>query len=660
MKLGKWALSNIKHNHKKYAMYFFSLCFSVFTAYAFLGLVSNESVAFAFKSDTRYRGMLNSFGVIIGVFVFFFMLNANNSFIRARKKEISMYSLFGMSNGKIGKLLFLEMMMVGALALIVGVGFGIFFSKLTAMILIKMTIPDYAGQVAFGVSVKSILITAGIFFSFFCVLGLSGLRVINKFELVDLFKAEKASEGKRKGSWILLIISALFIGAGYYLAASPDPSTVVGATLIILALVIVGTYLFFMGGFPKVLNIIKKNKKMYYKAGNLVAVSSFAHRIRSIGTAMATIAVLSAVATTAIATGFTLYANTEKNAYEIIGYDMRFYGGQEKVMDKIYETLDKYGSQVKDEMTIQRYVAYPKIEKIELDSSTYLASYFGDGDYYFRVYSETEYNRFISISKAQVTSVDVGGKYNAVFISQNGMQDLGEKIIGKKVHFSDAEVTVTGSQNCNFVHSGAIYTLVLSDSMFNELQDSGDVMDSYDTGAVLDKVTVLNYSKPMSSELNAELNNVLSGSTSSYRLAYNDYSEGLMIFGLVRFIGFFMSAVVILMTASMLYFKQIMAAEEEQHLFRMLRKVGMDEGMQKKVITKRLLPVFFVPLAVGIVHSIFAMKSADTLVFDTMILSGDSYITVLGYSAVMYIAYAVVYAIFYLLTKSQYTKTIKG
>jgi putative ABC transport system permease protein len=196
--------------------------------------------------------------------------------------------------------------------------------------------------------------------------------------------------------------------------------------------------------------------------------------------------------------------------------------------------------------------------------------------------------------------------------------------------------------------------------MFNELLDSGDVMDSYDTGSVLDKATVMNYTKPMSSELNAELRKVLNGNTSSYRLAYNDYSEGLMIFGLVRFIGFFMSAVVILMTASMLYFKQIMAAEEEQHLFRMLRKVGMDEGMQKKVITKRLLPVFFIPLAVGIVHSIFAMKSADTLVFDNMILSGDSYITVLGYSAVMYVAYAVVYAIFYLLTKSQYTKTIKG
>ena len=659
MNLRRLALSNIKHNYRKYVMYFLSLCFSVFTAYAFLGLMSNESVALAFKTDTRYQALLLTFGVIIGVFVLFFMLNANNSFIRARKKEISMYSLFGMSNGKIGKLLFMETMMVGTLAILVGLAFGMFFSKLIAMVLIRMAIPEYEGPVSFSINISGIAATTGIFVLFFCIIGLGGLRVINKFELVDLFKAEKASEGRLKGSWILLAVSAVFIGAGYYLAASADPATVVNATLIILGLVIAGTYLFFMGGFPKVLNMIKRNKKSYYKAGNLIAVSGFAHRIRSIGTAMATIAVLSAVATTAIATGFTLYANTEKNAYEMIGYDMRFYGGQEKVIDEIHKTLDEYGSQIEDEMTSQRYVTYPEIEKIEMDSGMYLDSYFGDGDYYLRAYSETEYNKLISISKAQAQIVDVGGKYNAVFISQNGMDDLGGKMIGKKVHFSDTEVTVTDTHKCNFVHSGAVYTMVLSDSLFNELLDSGDITDRYDTGEALDKMTVMNYKKPMSPALNAELEKILSR-TSSYRLAYKDYSEGLMIFGLVRFIGFFMSAVVILMTASMLYFKQIMAAEEERHLFRMLRKVGMDERMQKKVIAKRLLPVFFVPLAVGIVHSIFAMKSADTLVFDNMILSGDSYITVLGYSAVMYAVYAVVYAVFYLITKSQYTKTIKG
>ena len=72
MKLRKLAISNIKHNFRKYMLYFLSLCFSVFTAYTFLGLMNSESVAFAFEDDTRYKMMLAAFGIIIGVFVFLF------------------------------------------------------------------------------------------------------------------------------------------------------------------------------------------------------------------------------------------------------------------------------------------------------------------------------------------------------------------------------------------------------------------------------------------------------------------------------------------------------------------------------------------------------------------------------------------------------------
>lgn len=40
-----------------------------------------------------------------------------------------MYSLFGMTNGKIGKLLFLEIMLVGLAALVGGIAAGIFFQN---------------------------------------------------------------------------------------------------------------------------------------------------------------------------------------------------------------------------------------------------------------------------------------------------------------------------------------------------------------------------------------------------------------------------------------------------------------------------------------------------------------------------------------------------
>jgi putative ABC transport system permease protein len=119
-----------------------------------------------------------------------------------------------------------------------------------------------------------------------------------------------------------------------------------------------------------------------------------------------------------------------------------------------------------------------------------------------------------------------------------------------------------------------------------------------------------------------------------------------------------MSVVFILMTASLLYFKQIMAAEEERHQYEMLRKIGMDSQVERRVITKRLLPVFFIPLVIGILHSIFAMKTADTIVFSNMIAAENSYLVVLAFSGIMYGIYAIVYGVFYFITKRQYTRIV--
>jgi len=192
MKLSQMALSNIKHNLKNYAMYFFAMCFSVFTTYSFLSLARSKDVSSKIGDSPNYASLFVAFSILILVFVLFFLISSNNSFIRARKKEISTYALFGMEYSKIGKLLFIETLMLGVTAIIVGVVFGVFFSKLTTMILLKMTMPAYSGDIAFNIEYGSIVITVLVFLSIFCLMGLSGRRVITKFKLVDLFKCSKS------------------------------------------------------------------------------------------------------------------------------------------------------------------------------------------------------------------------------------------------------------------------------------------------------------------------------------------------------------------------------------------------------------------------------------------------------------------------------------
>ncbi|MBR0600395.1 FtsX-like permease family protein [Sinanaerobacter chloroacetimidivorans] len=657
MNLFTLALRNIRLNHKKYIMYFFSMSFSVFTAYTFLALMQNEYVKMAFQYDTRYQALLSSFGVIILVFVLFYLISSNNSFIKARKKEISTYSLFGMTNGKIGGLLFIETMMVGILTLLVGIGAGIFFSKLTAMFLLNLSLSNFIGDVAFSIDPMSMILTAAIFLFIFCIMGLSGLWVIHKFELVDLFKAEKLSEGRSKGSVLVLVLSVLLIGAGYILACNHNAMVVVLGAIPILLLVISGTYLFFWGGLPKVLSIIAKNKSTYYKGVNLVSATSFGHRMKSIASVMATIAVLSAVATTAIATGFTLYSNIEKNTYAVTGYDLSFYGTDEILMDEVLKIIKEHKSEAIDSYQAKLYSAAVNSEAVMVDGYEFLS----EGEHTYRVYSQSDYNQLISYSKSNLKPVEADAG-QVVYLYPYSADDIEEAMKGQVLTFSEKKIAIEEVLRSGAVSFGENHVLILNDGDFNELLQRGDIV----SGKIGEEPQsamygmLVNYKNSLDSKaLNNDLESFLSSQGVQYRTAYNLYNESLETFGLICFIGFFMSAVFILMTASLLYFKQVMAAEEEKHQYKMLRKIGLDSGMEKQIIKKRLLPVFFIPLVMGIIHSVFAMKTADTVVFSNMIRGGHSYLTVLGFSSVMYGVYAVIYGIFYMITKNQYARAVK-
>ena len=144
-----------------------------------------------------------------------------------------------------------------------------------------------------------------------------------------------------------------------------------------------------------------------------------------------------------------------------------------------------------------------------------------------------------------------------------------------------------------------------------------------------------------------------------YRILYDSYIESMEVFGLICFIGYFICAVFILMSVSLLYFKQIAIGTEEIGQYEKLRKIGMDKEQEAEVIKSRIAPVFFVPLVMGLIHSVFAMKGADTLMFSNIIYTdGSTFWQVLKISSVMYAIYFVVYLGFYFITKYKYMRII--
>ena len=463
------------------------------------------------------------------------------------KKEISTYALFGMTNFRIGKLLFLETILIGTVnAYLLVSAAGIFLLKAYGDVFDR-SLSDRISSATYSFAmdpraVFAIYATSLLFLVIFCFMGLSALRVIYKFELVDLFKADKISEGKYKGSIPVLILSLVLIAAGYCLALSGDPMIVALGAIPILVLVITGTYLFFWGGLPKILGVIKRNKRVYYKGENLISTSAVSHRMKSIASVMATIAVLSAVAATAIATGFTLYSNAEKNTYSNTGFDLVYYGGDASLQGEVNEVFQTNEIKISREDQVALYEAAPETQTIVVGSRTHLEN--GDP---FRVYSEAGYNKLISDSKTNLAPVKVpSGEACYIFpISQDGVESA---MLGLKLGFGDRDVRIVKVIRSLVPGFGLDHTVVLSDKDYEAFAQKGLIVSSAKMGRA-GEATAVTYPDALGNRaLNEALSSVLTGKAEKFRTAYNLYNESMQIFGLICFIGFFMSGVFILMT----------------------------------------------------------------------------------------------------------------
>lgn len=411
-----------------------------------------------------------------------------------------------------------------------------------------------------------------------------------------------------------------------------------------------GTYLFFWGGFQKLIHILKLNKKLYYKDANLVSTSLLSHRTKTMASTMATIAILVAVGTTAISFGYTLFATAGDTINNQNHFDLYFYTDDTDLTEKVHDVFEKYDNEITNEIQFERYVTQPELVDFPTNYGEFL-----EKRNVFRIYSENQYNKIVDNSNHDGEYMDIKkGNVTIVYNSFRNKVDFSKA----KMKFADRELAVTAVPGYEYSF-GFLLMAVIDDEDFNALLNSGEIATKLN-GKEYWPVTGINYTDNLSSkDIAVELDKLLSDKDIVSGVAYENYTALITIFGLICFIGFFMCAIFILMTASMLYFKQVTIATEEKQQYNTLKKIGIDDDLKNKIIRKRLLPVFLIPLLIGILHSVFAMKAADTLIFSMMTPIENSFFSVLKTSGLMYLAYGSVYAIFYFVTKGQYKRIIK-
>ncbi|WP_291753772.1 FtsX-like permease family protein [Lysinibacillus sp. UBA5990] len=615
MTLFSLARKNIQRNLSNYFLYIASMVFSIVIYFTFVTLKYNDDLSALKQSSQQIKGLMSASSVVLLFFIVIFMAYSNSFFMKKRKKEVALYSLLGVRKQKIGLMLFFENLVIGLVSLVLGIILGFFMSQGLLMILVRLMGYEIVGSLTF--SVEALVNTAVIFTILFLFTSLQGYRVIYQFKLIDLFHAEKQGEQIPRASLVAAVLGTVLIAFGYYTAASDMFTseiwrffTVLGTPLMVIGVTIVGTYLLFHSVSVFVLTALKRATSWSWKGLNLIGVSQLLYRIRANAKSLSIIAILSATTITAGGGVFGMYYNAEASVRQMLPNTFMWKGDPIEFSQKdvIYnESLSVKNLRVDTEFSFFEYTL--------LKESDYnrLAKLQGK-----------DQNLHIADGSAVLLDAAYDERFSHDFIGEDFKLKNGDSFHVKKMYTESV---------LNFIPAGTV--LVVNDQEFTATNAEEVKMQAIGLDNDLKQQAV---SKNIFKQLSTE-------QQESFSSVPQSYEDSIATVGALLFVGSFLGLVFLAATGSIIYFKILTEAEEDQAKYAILNKIGVNSKQILKTVAGQVAVIFSAPLIVGIVHSAFALLAFSQLF--GMNITKPVILWMIAYSAIYFIYYIFTVRSFY-------------
>ncbi|WP_107950687.1 ABC transporter permease [Lysinibacillus parviboronicapiens] len=619
MTLFSLARKNIQRNLSNYFLYIASMVFSIVIYFTFVTLKYNEDISSVTGMSKQIKGLMSASSVVLLFFIIIFIAYSNSFFMKKRKKEVALYSLLGVRKQKIGLMLFFENLVIGLISLVLGIVIGFFMSKVLLTILVRLMGYEVVANLPF--SSEAVLNTAGIFALLFLFTSLQGYRVIYQFKLIDLFHAEKQGEKIPRASFVAAILGTALIAFGYYTAAADIFTssiwrlfTIIGTPLMVIGVTIAGTYLLFHSVSVFVLTALKKATSWSWKRLNLIGVSQLLYRIRANAKSLSIIAILSATTITAGGGVFGMYYNTEASVRQMLPNTFMWKGepvefSQENVLYN--ESLTAKSLRVDNEFAFFEYT----------------------------LLKESDYNRLAKLQgKDRELQIADGSTIllDASYDERFSHDFTGEKFKLQNGDSFHVDEMYTDSV-LNFIAAGTV--LVVNDKEF-AAANADDV--KLQVVGMDNDLKQLNVSKEIYEQLSSDHQEGFSSVPQSYK-------DSIATVGSLLFVGSFLGLVFLASTGSIIYFKILTEAEEDQAKYAILNKIGVNSKQILKTVAGQVAVIFGAPLVVGIVHSSFALIAFSKLF--NMNMTKPVILWMVAYSAI--------YGLYYIFTVRSFYKIVR-
>ena len=658
----KLAISNLIKNRKLYYPFALSVILAVTISYLFYSVAFNPKIG-DLRGASAIQFTLQLGIVVVTLASAIIVLYANSFVMKNRSKELGVYGMLGLEKRHLIGMTFKELLIFGLVTVTSGIGIGALFDNLIFAILLKLAKMKVELVATFQWSVVlSILMVFGVIF--LVIVFLNAVRII-RMDALQLSR-EKA-KGEKKGRFLVLqtLLGLIALGSGYYLAQSvKDPVSATVTFFIAVLLVIVATYLLFNAGITVFLQLLKKNKRYYYKPNNLISVSNLIFRMKKNAVGLATITILSTMVLVTMSAATSIYNGSEniKNIMYPHDFDVKAKGNNIEV-ENLDQLLTQYASEKNLTISNKDVLSY---------ASFGLSSQDGTKLTIMTKEQITELPKTVFLVFDQKDYEKMTGQKLDLTDNEVGLWAKNDQLKGQKAFsLNNQEYRIKEEIQQDFIinHVSNLYILLVSDFNYLVVPDLQSFLDQYQDSAVytqfyggMDVTASLEEQLKLSDDFDAYVNNFSHNLKSEDAMVYggNGSSDAIaqmnVLYGGVLFIGIFLSIIFMIGTVLVIYYKQISEGYEDRERFVILQKVGLDQKQIKQTINKQVLTVFFLPVIFAFLHLAFAYHMLSLII---KVIGGVDTAMMLSVTLSICGIFALVYVLIFMITSRSYRKIVQ-
>lgn len=581
--LWKLSLTGIKSRFKDYLVLFSGLTFASAIFYMFMSIATNSSflkgnLAIAFKITQMVFG----FGIaLLAIITFVYIVYANSFLLSMRQKDYGMYMMLGARTSKIGALIFLETLVVGLFATIVGAAIGIVLTQLISQLLISQL--GLQIHKFIGFYLPALIWTLVFFAVLFFMAALWNRHKLVKSNVIDLLHENQKPVKLRHNPFWKFIEAILGIGllaVGYWAMANykvlMTKSIVIGFFTIVI-----GSYFVFDSFFTAIVNLLRKNKNFKYKKLHSFTLGQLKFRLGDYTRILSIVSLLFALALGAITVGLN-FNNMTDQALEATYYDVNIYHNS--------PALEK------------------QLKKVDVKSKT-------EFDYkYVEQKTAKGIQPIVYVSSDQIDKANL--KYKHFYMDKNGQQAYSTRTIkSNDLNGKSANSTEMNYQLSSLTPHDGETVRAVSQVQYNQIKAKNNhvellmVKNFKQNFKNIEKLqslavdTTIGNPQKTSDGISVQLNNT---KTTQYRFV-SSVASGF------EFMGFFLGLAFLAMLASTLMFKVLSGANSDKPRYNMLWKMGARKSLLKSSIAKEIAVLFALPAVLGVIDVLFGLQFFKSL-----------------------------------------------